>query len=36
MKLSQKDHKLAEINTNGNFVKKIRDFLQENQNINLS
>ena len=22
-----------EINTNGNFVKKIRDFLQENQNI---
>ncbi len=24
---------VSEINTNGNFVKKIRDFLQENQNI---
>ena len=24
---------VSEINTNGNFVKKIRDFIQENQNI---
>ena len=25
---------VSEINTNGNFVKKIRDFLKENQNVN--
>ena len=29
-----KGSQVSEINTNGNFVKKIRDFLQENQNIN--
>ena len=28
-----KGSQVSEINTNGNFVKKIRDFLQENQNI---
>ena len=28
-----KGSQVVEINTNGNFVKKIRDFLQENQNI---
>ena len=29
-----KGSQVSEINTNGNFVNKIRDFLQENQNIN--
>ena len=28
-----KGSQVSEINTNGNFLKKIRDFLQENQNI---
>ncbi len=28
-----KGSQVKEIKTNGNFVKKIRDFLQENQNI---
>ena len=28
-----KGSQVNEINTNGNFVRKIRDFLQENQNI---
>jgi len=32
--LKLKGSQVGEINTNGNFVKKIRDFLQENQNIN--
>jgi len=32
--IKSKGSQVAEINTNGNFVKKIRDFLQENQNIN--
>jgi len=32
--IKSKGSLVAEINTNGNFVKKIRDFLQENQNIN--
>jgi len=32
--LKSKGSQVGEINTNGNFVKKIRDFLQENQNIN--
>ena len=31
--IKSKGSQVAEINTNGNFVKKIRDFLQENQNI---
>ena len=33
-KIKSKGSQVVEINTNGNFVKKIRDFLQENQNIN--
>ena len=32
-KIKLKGSQVSEINTNGNFVKKIRDFLQENQNI---
>jgi len=32
-KIKTKGSQVSEINTNGNFVKKIRDFLQENQNI---
>ena len=32
--LKSKGSQVVEINTNGNFLKKIRDFLQENQNIN--
>ena len=32
--IQSKGSQVGEINTNGNFVKKIRDFLQENQNIN--
>ncbi len=32
--IKSKGSQAAEINTNGNFVKKIRDFLKENQNIN--
>jgi len=32
--IQSKGSQVAEINTNGNFVKKIRDFLKENQNIN--
>ena len=32
--IKSKGSQVNEINTNGNFVKKIRDFLQENQNIN--
>jgi len=32
--MKSKGSQVGEINTNGNFVKKIRDFLQENQNIN--
>jgi len=32
--IKSKGSQVVEINTNGNFVKKIRDFLQENQNIN--
>jgi len=31
--IKSKGSQVVEINTNGNFVKKIRDFLQENQNI---
>jgi len=31
--IKSKGSQVGEINTNGNFVKKIRDFLQENQNI---
>ena len=31
--IKSKGSQVNEINTNGNFVKKIRDFLQENQNI---
>jgi len=31
--IKSKGSKVSEINTRGNFVKKIRDFLQENQNI---
>jgi len=31
--IKSKGSKVSEIKTNGNFVKKIRDFLQENQNI---
>jgi len=32
-KIKSKGSQVSEINTSGNFVKKIRDFLQENQNI---
>ena len=32
-KIKSKGSQVSEINTNGNFVKKIRDFLQENQNV---
>jgi len=32
-KIKSQGSQVSEINTNGNFVKKIRDFLQENQNI---
>ena len=32
--IKYKGSQVSEINTNGNFVKKIRDFLKENQNIN--
>ena len=32
-KIKLKGSQASEIKTNGNFVKKIRDFLQENQNI---
>ena len=32
-KIKSKGSQVSEIKTNGNFVKKIRDFLQENQNI---
>jgi len=32
--IKSKGSQVREIKTNGNFVKKIRDFLQENQNIN--
>jgi len=32
-KIRSKGSQVSEINTSGNFVKKIRDFLQENQNI---
>jgi len=32
--IKSKGSQVGEINTNGNFVKKIRDFVQENQNIN--
>ena len=31
--MKSKGSQVSEINTNGNFVKKIRDFLKENQNI---
>ena len=31
--IKSKGSQVSEINTRGNFVKKIRDFLQENQNI---
>ena len=31
--IKSKGSQVSEINTNGNFVKKIRDFLKENQNI---
>ena len=31
--IKSKGSQVSEINTNGNFVKKIRDFIQENQNI---
>ena len=31
--IKSKGSQVSEINTTGNFVKKIRDFLQENQNI---
>ena len=31
--IKNKGSQVSEINTNGNFVKKIRDFLKENQNI---
>jgi len=31
--IKSKGSQVGEINTNGNFVKKVRDFLQENQNI---
>ena len=32
-KIKSKGSQVSEINTSGNFVKKIRDFLQENKNI---
>jgi len=32
--IKSRGSQVGEINTNGNFVKKIRDFLKENQNIN--
>ncbi len=32
--IKSRGSQVSEINTNGNFVKKIRDFLKENQNIN--
>ena len=32
-KIKSKGSQVSEINTSGNFVKKIRDFLKENQNI---
>ena len=32
--IKSRGSQVVEINTNGNFVKKIRDFLQENPNIN--
>ena len=31
--IKSKGSQITEISTNGNFVKKIRDFLQENQDI---
>ena len=31
--IKSKGSQVSEIKTNGNFVKKIRDFLQENKNI---
>jgi hypothetical protein len=31
--IKSKGSQVSEINTRGNFVKKIKDFLQENQNI---
>ena len=31
--IKSKGSQVSEINKNGNFVKKIRDFLQENKNI---
>ena len=31
--INSKGSQVNEINTNGNFVKKIREFIQENQNI---
>jgi len=31
--IKSKGSQVSEIKTNGNFVKKIRDFLKENQNI---
>jgi len=31
--IKSKGSQVSEIKTNGNFVKKIRDFLQENQDI---
>ena len=31
--IKSKGSQFSEINTSGNFVKKIRDFLKENQNI---
>ena len=31
--IKQKGSQANEINTNGNFVKKIRDFLKDNRNI---
>ena len=31
--IKSRGSQVSEINTNGNFVKKIRDFLKENQNI---
>ena len=33
-KIKSKGSQVTEIKTNGNFIKKIRDFLQENQNVN--
>ena len=32
-KIKSKGSQVTEIKTNGNFIKKNRDFLQENQNI---